>query len=343
MPRSAPDDRFFLTADPMPPEEACERAGAAFHEGAGRSAVTHAAGPQDTALGGVVFLEDARAIAAASGTPSLILTVPAAEREVRSCFPEASLGLTDAPRAAFARLAGALHVSRMEAMPPAAGIDPQARIAPTAEIAPSAVICAGALVHDGAVVGPFALIGPGVVLGADVRIGSHASVTHAVLGAGCVLSAGVRIGEAGFGYTAGEEGPLAVPQLGRVILGERVEIGANSCVDRGTLGDTEIGSATKIDNLCQVAHNCRIGRNVLIASQTGISGSVTIGDGVMIGGQAGMADHIEIGEGAVVAAKAGLMRNVPAGERWGGIPARPAREWMKETAALSRLAKGRSK
>jgi UDP-3-O-[3-hydroxymyristoyl] glucosamine N-acyltransferase len=126
-----------------------------------------------------------------------------------------------------------------------------------------------------------------------------------------------------------------------VLIGDGVEIGANSCVDRGALGDTVIGEGTKIDNMVQVAHNCRIGRHCLIASQTGLSGSCVIGDGVMMGGQVGMKDHLTIGDGAVLAAGSGFMRDVPPGQQWGGRPARPMREWMREVAALGRLAKGK--
>jgi UDP-3-O-[3-hydroxymyristoyl] glucosamine N-acyltransferase len=180
-----------------------------------------------------------------------------------------------------------------------------------------------------------------VSIGAGCVIGAQVSITHAELGEGCRVLSGAKIGEAGFGYTAGPEGPFAVPQLGAVRIGKRVDIGALTSIDRGALSDTLVGDLTKIDNLCQIAHNCRIGRGVLIASQTGISGSCTIGDYVMMGGQVGMADHLDIGAGAVIAAGSGLMRDVEPGGKVGGRPAKPMRQWMKETAALGRLANGK--
>ena len=312
--------------------DAAEAAGARLISGGGR--VDHASVLAGAEAGAVCFAESEAALAGA-GAPALVLTTRALAAAAAEACPNAALAVTKRPKLAFARLASRLHRSLTEGAWP----EGTAMVAPGASVHPSAVLGAGAVVGEACVVGPYAIVGPGTVLGPGCRLGPHASVGHAVLGQACVLSAGVRVGEAGFGYAPGEAGAVAVPQLGRVILGDHVDLGANTTVDRGALGDTVIGEGTKIDNLCHVAHNCRLGRHVLVAGQTGLSGSVVIGDGARIGGQVGMADHLTIGEGAVITARSGLMKNVPAGERWGGFPARPARRWMKETATLARLAR----
>ena len=218
-------------------------------------------------------------------------------------------------------------------------IHPSARIASDAVIAPGAVVGAGADIGARTHIGPNAVIGAGVVIGADGRIGAGASVRHALIGDRVKILANAVIGEAGFGATASAEGVIDIPQLGRVIIGHDVTIGACTTVDRGALGDTVLGDQVKVDNLVQIAHNCQIGRGTAMAAHTGISGSVTIGQYVQLAGRAGVADHVTIGDQARIGAASGVMESVPAGETWAGYPAKPIRQWLRETVTLSKLAK----
>jgi UDP-3-O-[3-hydroxymyristoyl] glucosamine N-acyltransferase len=194
------------------------------------------------------------------------------------------------------------------------------------------------------VVGPRARIGAQVVIGRGCRVGADALIhPHATLydgvevGERCIVHSGARLGSDGFGYVP-EGGVLRkVPHVGGCRLEADVEVGANTTIDRGSIGDTVVGAGTKIDNLVQIGHNCRIGRGVIIVSQAGISGSTRIGDGAVLGGQSGFQGHIEVGAGARVGAQAGVTASVAAGETVSGYPARPHREAMRAQAALFKL------
>jgi UDP-3-O-[3-hydroxymyristoyl] glucosamine N-acyltransferase len=190
----------------------------------------------------------------------------------------------------------------------------------------------------GTIVGPTAVIGPDVRIGRDGAVGAGSTVTNALIGDRVTIHPGCRIGQDGFGYqfSGGRHGKI--PQVGRVIIQDDVDIGAGCTIDRGAMGDTVIGEGTKIDNLVQIGHNVSIGRHCIIVAQSGISGSVTLEDWVVLGGQTGIADHLTIGEGAQIGASSGLMHDVPAGAKWVGAPAKPAREFFREVAALRRLA-----
>ncbi len=216
-------------------------------------------------------------------------------------------------------------------------VHPSARLEDGVRIEPGAVVGREAQIGRGTVIAAGALVGYRVTIGRDCYVGPGVSLTHALVGDRVILHAGVRIGQDGFGFALGAGGHLKVPQIGRVIVQDGVEIGANSCVDRGALKDTIIGEGTKIDNLVQIGHNVVIGRHCVIVGQTGISGSTELGDFVIMGGQSGAVGHIKIGSGAQIAGGSHVKDDVTPGARLGGTPAVPLTEWARQVAALKRL------
>jgi UDP-3-O-[3-hydroxymyristoyl] glucosamine N-acyltransferase len=218
-------------------------------------------------------------------------------------------------------------------------IDPSATLGKGITIGAGAVIGANVTIGDRSVIGPNAVIGDAVVIGSDTSIGAVSTITHALIGNKVIIHRGVHIGQDGFGFALGREGHVKVPQLGRVIIEDDVEIGSGTTIDRGTGPDTIIGEGSKIDNLVMIGHNVQVGRRVVIVAQAGVSGSTRIGDGVVIGGQVGVAGHIKIGAGAKLAAKSGVMNDIPAGASFGGTPAMPIVDWHRQTIALTRLSK----
>jgi len=222
-----------------------------------------------------------------------------------------------------------------------AEVDPSARLEEGAIVEAGAVIGARAEIGTGTVISAGAAIGPDTRIGRNCHIGHTATVQHALIGNNVIIHPGARIGQDGFGYVAGPRGLVKIPQIGRVIIQDHVEIGANTSVDRGALDDTVIGEGTKIDNLVQIGHNVRIGQHCVIVSQVGIAGSATIGNSVMIGGASAINGHISIGDGAQIAGFSGVVSDVPAGVRWGGFPARPMMGALRDAAAANQRAFGR--
>jgi UDP-3-O-[3-hydroxymyristoyl] glucosamine N-acyltransferase len=222
---------------------------------------------------------------------------------------------------------------------PSACIHPKATVHPTCRIEAGVVI--GALAEIGAHshIAPNAVIGDGVKVGEHVVIGANASISHAHIGNHTVIYPGARIGQPGFGFAIEGSTPIKVPQIGRVIIGQHVEVGANTTIDRGASHDTVIGDGVMIDNQVQIAHNVTIGAGSVIVAQVGISGSTRLGQGVIIGGQAGLTGHLEIANGARIAANSGVMRDIGQGQAVGGSPAMPFKEWLKLSALLRRLLK----
>ncbi len=253
--------------------------------------------------------------------------------------------LTPKPQWAFALAGRRIYpaAARPQPLTGETGISARAVLSDDAHIEEGVLIEAGAVIGPGVAIGTGSVIAANAVIGASSQIGREcfigpcATIQNALIGNRVVIHGGAQIGREGFGFVAGPRGAERLPQIGRVIIQDDVEIGANTTVDRGALADTVIGEGTKIDNLVQIAHNARIGRFCLIAGNVGLSGSVTLEDGVQLGGGVGIADHLTIGAGAQLAAGSGLMHDIPAGERWAGYPAMPFNQKAREIAALRRL------
>ena len=224
-----------------------------------------------------------------------------------------------------------------------AAVDPSARLESAVEIEPGAIVGPQVQIGRGSRIAAGAVVGYRCAIGRDCYIGPGASVTHALVGNRVIIHAGVRIGQDGFGFAMSQRGHLKVPQIGRVIIQDDVEIGANTCIDRGALKDTVIGEGTKIDNLVQIGHNVTIGRHCVIVGQVGIAGSAMLEDFVVIGGQGGVVGHVKVGQGAQIAGGSHATNDVPAGARMVGTPAIPIKDWMRAQRAVQRLAAGSGK
>jgi UDP-3-O-[3-hydroxymyristoyl] glucosamine N-acyltransferase len=325
-------------------EIAAEIGGELVHAAQGGVTVSSIASLSDAGQGDLAFVEGRRHGASLTRTRASVVLC---SQELLALVPPETAAIVAArPQWAFARVGRLLYPAAAFPAP----LTAETNLSSQAHVDASARLEAGVVVEPGAVIGPEAavgansviaanaVVGRGCQVGRNCFIGPHVTLQHALIGDGVIIHAGVRIGQDGFGYVAGPKGPEKMPQIGRVIIQSGAEIGANTTIDRGALSDTVIGENTKIDNLVQIAHNVRVGRNCLIAGHCGISGSVTIGDGVMLGGRVGLADHVTIGDGAQLAAASGVMNDVPAGERWGGSPAQPWRDALRSMAAVRRLA-----
>ena len=327
-----PDLRFFETLSPLSVADLAARIGGEVERGGDRMIASVA--PLSSADGGsIAFLGDRKFASALTATKAGCVIVPA---EAKGSAPSsAAVIISRTPQASWAKASLLLH--RPMLLDAAIARD-EAAEDDSVVVEPGAILGQGVRIGRGSRIGANSVIAPGVQIGRDCVIGANVSVAFALIGDRVKLYAGARIGEAGFGATGTAAGAMDIPQLGRVILQDGVTVGANSCIDRGAYDDTVIGENTKIDNLVMVGHNCVIGRNNLMAANTGISGSVTSGDNVIFGGKAGIGDHITIGEGARVAAGAGVLADVPSGETWSGYPARPIRQFLRETVWLAKQA-----
>ena len=338
------DARFYVNRGPLALADVCVRLGIESPEGVRADAkisdvaTLDSAGPDHLAFcAGAAMLKDLRRSQAGFCF---------VEMNAEAVAPDGTLLLRcAAPAAAFAGVVKLLYPEHSLARwKQTDAIDRTAIIGEQVSIAPGAVIGARAEIGGGTRIGPNAAIGPGVAIGRDCEIGSNVTITHSYVGDQVLILPGAQIGQPGFGFTSGRAGHEKIPQLGRVILQDRVEAGPCTTIDRGALGDTVIGEGTKIDNLVQIGHNCRIGRHCMIVAQVGVSGSCELGDYVVLGGQVGLADHAKIGDGARLAARSAVAPGeLPGGQDYGGAPAIPIRDWRRQMAAVAMLGRRRKR
>lgn len=290
------------------------------------------------------YMDSPKYLAALRGTKAGACLV---SPRFRSSVPDTTIPIvTPEPHRVYAKALQWLYPAAMcpRSTMGTTGVSQLAIVHPSAVISPSSTVDPGAVIGPGASIGELSHIGANAVIGRDVVIGKECSigpgsvVAFATIGDRVILHPGTKIGQDGFGFAPGSPCHQKVPQIGGVTIGDDVEVGANTTIDRGSVRNTMIGTGTKIDNLVQIAHNVVIGRHCIIAAQTGIAGSTVLGDFAMVGGHAAIAPHLSIGAGAQIAAASGVMHNVPTGARFAGIPARPARRFFREYKLVESLA-----
>ena len=339
------DPRFFRNAGPFTARDIAAHMGGEIVRGDADKELTDTATLTVAGPSHLSFFENPkyRDALRMTGAGAVVLA-PAA---IADAPGDAVIITAELPYAAFAAAAGLFYPEALRpagalgrpGISPAASIDPEARLGDAVTVEAGAAIGPGAEIGNRTIICANAVIGRGCAIGSDCVIGANVTVSYALVGDNVIIHPGSSIGQDGFGFALAQEGHRKVPQTGRVIVQENVEIGAGVCIDRGSGPDTVIGAGSKIDNLVQVAHNVTIGRNSVVVSQVGISGSSTLGEFVVIGGQAGIAGHVDIGDGAMLAAKTGVASSLPGGAQYGGVPARPMAQWRREVAALALMAK----
>ncbi|WP_297322140.1 UDP-3-O-(3-hydroxymyristoyl)glucosamine N-acyltransferase [uncultured Bartonella sp.] len=340
------DSKFFTPSRQLTVGEAAVLTGAALRNPElGGSVIEHLSSLDSAEPGSLVFVESRKFASALHNSRAIAVFC---SEDVVNKVPENIAALVTAtPHRDFAMIGRILFPTAARPAPwfGDSGVSPQAFIHPEAKIEEGVTIEAGAVIGRGAEIGSgtlvssTAVVGENCCIGRDCYIAPAVSIQYSFVGNRVHLYPGVRIGQDGFGYVGGPNGIEKIPQLGRVIIQDDVEIGANTTIDRGALKDTIIGEGTKVDNLVQIAHNVQIGRYCLIAAHCGIAGSATIGDMTQLGGSVGLADHVKIGSHVQIAAASGVMNDIPDGEKWGGSPARPIKQWFREVAALRNMSK----
>jgi UDP-3-O-[3-hydroxymyristoyl] glucosamine N-acyltransferase len=334
------DPRFFTRAGPFTLDALSALSGARLVNPADGGRICRDVAPLEIAGSeDVSFLENRKYIEAFIRARAGAAFVD--ERAAERAPPGMAVLVSREPYKAYALAAQAFYPAAdvQARRAPSAIIDSTAVVPEDCDIGPNVVIEGGVRLGRRCRVGANTVIAAGVETGNDCRIGANVTLSHCLLGSRVVVHPGVRIGQDGFGFAPDANVPVKIPQLGRVLIGDDVDIGANSTIDRGSGHDTVIGPGSMIDNLVQIGHNVVLGRCCVLAGQVGISGSTRLDDFVMVGGQGGLAGHLHIGAGARIAAKSGLMRDVAAGEIVCGSPAVPLADFMRQTAVLKRLAK----
>jgi len=342
------DKRFFRLSGPFSLAELASLADAELKGGDPARMIVDVVTLDLAGDGHVTFLDNSKYIDQAKDTKAVACVI---RDDLVDCLPDGVAALvTDEPYRGYARIAAAFYPDAAEPNPlqPAlaglavgAVIDPEAEIGDDCQIASGTVIEVGARIGARCRLGANATIGRGVVLGSDCFVGPGATLSHCLVGNRAVIHAGARIGQDGFGFAMGPNGHVKVPQIGRVIIEDDVEIGANSTIDRGSGPDTVIGRGCKIDNLVMIAHNVQLGPGCIVVAQSGISGSTKVGAGSVLAAQVGIAGHLNIGPGAQFAARSGVMKDVEEGQTVGGTPAVPVKQWLRQVATLNRLIKRR--
>ncbi len=338
------DPRFFVNRGPHRLGSLAAIAEAELAPDSDPDLLLHDVAPIDGASArDVTFLDNMRYAQAleASTAGACVLVARMAPRAP----PGMALLLSDRPLSAYAAIARAFYPQpELEASThPSAVIDDTASVSAGCRIEACSVIGARAEIGAGVWIGPQVAIGPGVVVGDHTRIAAGVSLYHCLVGASCQIHAGARIGERGFGFAMEADGFIDVPQLGRVVIEDNVEIGANTTIDRGAGPDTVIGAGSKIDNQVQLGHNVRLGKHCVVVAQAGVAGSTILEDQVVLAAKAGVSGHLRLARGAQVAADAGVMKNVGPGETVGGSPAVPIRQWLRQHAVLAKFAGARTK